>query len=554
MMLARGHVLHNRYHILEVLGQGGMATVYKAHDAIRNCSCAVKEMIPDPTASPQALAAALDQFRREAQVLATLRHPGLPQVIDHFEERGHAYLVMDFIEGESLAERLEKMKGKPLPEHLVRAWAQQLLEALEHCHRHNVIHRDIKPHNAIVTPTGRIVLVDFGLVKLYDPTRPGTATVVRGMGTPEYTPPEQYDAPGAGHTDARSDIYALGAKLYHLVTGEAPPTVTQRMADPHSFRRPRQLNANVSPQMESVILKAMEIPRDRRFRSAAEMWAALAGWTEKPQTPPEAIPSRKAGFPVWAWALGGLTIVMLMVVVRLMTGEAIPSSTPHLTRAPAATAMVTPMPKPTAKPSAMATPTPKPTATPMREVIYSNDFQEIVGSEWSSHLTDITQNGRRFLGQFGNDTVSLTLGDLPAHTDVTVSFDLFIIRSWDGNRLPGPGPDVWDLSVAGGQTLLHTTFANADPSNIRRQAYPGTYPGGEYPGRTGAAEIDTLEFTRQGTPAGNSVYRLSFTFPHSTPSLVLNFSASGLQDLLDESWGIDNVEVQVTQKPYRENV
>jgi serine/threonine protein kinase len=546
MMLAKGHMLHNRYHILEVLGQGGMATVYKAHDAIRNCSCAVKEMIPDPTASPQALAAALDQFRREAQVLATLRHPGLPQVIDHFEERGHAYLVMDFIEGESLAERLEKMKGKPLPEHLVLAWAQQLLEALECCHRHNVIHRDIKPHNVIVTPTGRIVLVDFGLVKLYDPTQPGTATVVRGMGTPEYTPPEQYDAPGAGHTDARSDIYALGATLYHLVTGEAPPTVTQRMADPHSFRRPRQLNASVSSPMESVILKAMELPRDRRFLSAAEMWAALAGWTEKPQMPPQAIRLRKARFPTWAWALGGLVIVALVAMLLTRT-EATPSPTPHLTRTPTETAMVTPTPKPTATPSPMATPTPKPTAPPMTEVIYSNDFQGTVGSEWSSQLTDITQSGRRFLGQFCNDIVSLTLNDLPSHTNVTVSFDLFIIRTWDGNRHPGPGPDVWDLSVAGGQTLLHTTFANADPSNTRRQAYPGTYPGGEHPGRTGAAEIDTLAFTRRGIP--NSVYHLSFAFPHSAPSLVLNFSASGLQDLLDESWGIDNVEVRVTKKP-----
>ena len=134
MVLARGYVLHNRYHILKVLGQGGMATVYKAHDAILNCSCAVKEMIPDPTASPQALAGARDQFRREAQVLATLRHPGLPRVIDHFYERGHAYLVMDFVEGESLAERLERLKGKPLPERVVLAWAQQLLEALEYCH------------------------------------------------------------------------------------------------------------------------------------------------------------------------------------------------------------------------------------------------------------------------------------------------------------------------------------------------------------------------------------------------------------------------------------
>jgi len=185
-------------------------------------------------------------------------------------------------------------------------------------------------------------------------------------------------------------------------------------------------------------------------------------------------------------------------------------------------------------------------ATPETRVVYSNDFEEAEGPEWSNTSTDITQSGQRFLGHFSNDTVSLTLNDLPSHTDVTVSFDLLIIRSWDGN---GPeGPDVWDLSVAGGQTLLHTTFTNADPSGTERQAYPGTYPGGEHPGRTGAAETNTLGFTFRGTP-WDSVYRLISTFPHSASSLVLNFSGSGLQGVLDESWGIDNVEVSVTGQP-----
>jgi len=346
-----------------------MATVYEAHDAVLNCPCAVKEMIPDPTASPQALAGARDQFRREAQVLATLRHPGLPRVIDHFEERGHAYLVMDFVEGESLAERLVRLKGKPLPERLVVGWAEQLLEALEYCHRHNVIHRDIKPHNVIVTPDGRVMLVDFGLVKLYDPSQPGTATVVRGMGTPEYTPPEQYDAPGAGHTDARSDIYALGATLYHLVTGQTPPTVTQRMANPRGFRRPRQVNAKVSPEMESVILKAVEIPLDRRFQSAAEMRAALAGQIKKPQTLPQAVPSRKTRFPAWVWALGGLAVLALVVWIVMTGGGITPTPTPLPTHAPTATvAAMVPTPTPAlqspATPTATATPTNTPTPTP----------------------------------------------------------------------------------------------------------------------------------------------------------------------------------------------
>ena len=174
------------------------------------------------------------------------------------------------------------------------------------------------------------MLVDFGLVKLYDPTRPGTATVVRGMGTPEYTPPEQYDAPGSGHTDARSDIYALGATLYHLVTGKAPPTVTQRMADPRSFRRPHQLNANISPQIESVILRAMELQRDRRFQSATEMRAALEG-QKKPQTSPAA-PTRKTGTLAWAWVLSGLVALALLVgAVLLLSKGLFGRGTPTLT-------------------------------------------------------------------------------------------------------------------------------------------------------------------------------------------------------------------------------
>jgi tetratricopeptide (TPR) repeat protein len=199
---------------------------------------------------------------------------------------------------------------------------------------------------------------------------------------------------------------------------------------------------------------------------------------------------------------------------------------------------------PTATSLPLETPTPEPTATPNTNVIYSNDFEGAVqsewGSEWSNASTDITPNGQTFLGQFGDDTVSLTLGDLPSHTDVTVSFDLFIIRSWDGSGRGGP--DVWDLSMAGGPTLLHTTFANYYDE---RQAYPGAYPGEEHPPGTGAAETNTLGFTYSGNPS-DSVYHLSFTLPHSMPSLVLEFSASGLEDLSNESWGLDNVEVRVT--------
>jgi len=183
---------------------------------------------------------------------------------------------------------------------------------------------------------------------------------------------------------------------------------------------------------------------------------------------------------------------------------------------------------------------------PTPKVVYSSNFEGVVGSEWSNTSRDKSPSGRNFLGQFGNETVSLKLIDLPVHTKVTVSFDLFILRSWDGNN-QDVGPDVWNLSVAGGSALLHTTFSNFPELPLHdRQAYPKSFPGGDYPGQTGAAEKNTLGYKGRD-PRRNldAVYQLNFTFPHSASSLVLNFSASGLQELSDESWGLDNITVTI---------
>ena len=273
MPLTAGQILQSRYRILRPLGQGGMGAVYLAeHTQLAGRRFAIKENVPDPNAGAQALAERRQQFNMEAQVLASLDHPHLPKVSDFFTEGGNEYLVMDYVEGQSLEVALEqhlRQQGKPLPEKPVLIWADQVLDALEYLHGqrpHPIIHRDIKPANIVLTPQGKAKLVDFGLVKLYDPGKPGTATVIQGMGTPEYTPLEQYGG-GVQHTDARSDIYALGATLYHLLTGVAPPLVRDRLLDPTKLAPPRRLNPALSAGTEAALLKGLEIHPDQRFQS-----------------------------------------------------------------------------------------------------------------------------------------------------------------------------------------------------------------------------------------------------------------------------------------------
>ena len=159
-----------------------------------------------------------------------------------------------------------------------------------------------------------------------------------------------------------------------------------------------------------------------------------------------------------------------------------------------------------------------------QRLVYENSFEETVGSEWSNRTIEFTpKDGRRFLGQFGNDTVTLTLDDLPPHSTVTVSFDLFIIHTWDGNY-NRYGPDFWSLSVTDGPVLLRTTFSNS----LNHQSYPDISPQGDHRPCTGADEVDTLGYTWRDKTM-DSVYRRSFTFSHTGNYLQLCFFATGLE-------------------------
>jgi cysteine-rich repeat protein len=176
-------------------------------------------------------------------------------------------------------------------------------------------------------------------------------------------------------------------------------------------------------------------------------------------------------------------------------------------------------------------------------VVYSSDFEGAVGPEWSDASTDVTPVGsRRFLGQFANQTDTLSLTGLPPHSAVSVSFDLFVIGSWDGNGVVCCGPDLFDLAVQGGPSLIHTTFGNGPGNQNPIQAYPGSYPNGAFPNETSAVEVDTLGL---GGGYGSAVYRITATFAGSASSLALDFSAN-TQEGNDERWGIDNVTVDLS--------
>jgi serine/threonine-protein kinase len=247
-----------------------MGAIYQAEDLrLEGRLCAIKEVVPDPGASKEYQEQAQAAFHREASVLARLDHANLPKVSDFFLFNGRDYLVMDYVPGQDLREIIENARHKQtfIPEKEVLTWTEQLINALEYLHQQDppVLHRDIKPSNIKVTPNGTLKLVDFGLVKVLHPDDNRTVTVLQGRATIQYAPLEQIGG-DTGHTDIRSDIYSLGATLFHLLTNEPPPDAKTRYirTKNQSQLNIREINPNVSLQTEQAVLHAMGLhPEDR---------------------------------------------------------------------------------------------------------------------------------------------------------------------------------------------------------------------------------------------------------------------------------------------------
>ncbi len=265
--LKSGETLRGRYRIKRIIGQGGMGSIYLADDTrLEGRQCALKEVEHDRSLPPELAREARDQFLREATVLARLDHPNLPKVSDFFSISNRDYLVMDYVPGKDLRTLITeaRQENRFLAESDVLNWAGQLANALTYLHSQNptILHRDIKPSNLKITPDGLIKLVDFGLVKLLAPGEI-TITVMQGQGTALYTPLEQYGG-DSGHTDVRSDVYAFGATLYHLLTNEPPADARERFLQPEVYIPPRQINPDMSLRTERAILWAMSLHPDER--------------------------------------------------------------------------------------------------------------------------------------------------------------------------------------------------------------------------------------------------------------------------------------------------
>ena len=278
--LQPGQLLHRRYRVRQVVARGGMGSIYLAEDIrLEGRQCALKEVLQDADLPAETQREGREQFYREASVLARLDHPNLPKVSDYFTAEDRDFLAMDFVAGDDLKALMDRARreGRFLPIRDVLNWAAQLADALEYLHGQEppVIHRDIKPSNLKLTPSGLVKLVDFGLVKQMAPDEM-TVTVIQGRGTALYTPLEQYGG-DSGHTDPRSDLYAFGATFYHLLTNHPPVEAKQRFLRPDSLLPLRELNPEITPELERTILWAMALHPDDRPAKTTDLRQALEG-------------------------------------------------------------------------------------------------------------------------------------------------------------------------------------------------------------------------------------------------------------------------------------
>jgi predicted Ser/Thr protein kinase len=357
MSLQPGSILAGRYRIEDKLGRGGMGAVYLAFDQTLNIRVAVKENL---NANPEAGR----QFKKEAELLAKLRHAHLPRVTDYFILEDRQYLVMDYIEGIDLHARAAQ--ERPTLDEVLR-WAADLSSALTYLHTRPqpIIHRDIKPSNVKVQPDGTLFLVDFGIAKIFEGDQAATTTGARGL-TPGFSPPEQY---GGARTDPRSDQYALAATLYSLLTGHAPPDSIERMLNKQTLLPASHFVPGLPRHVDASLERAMAIDMEDRFPDVATFLSGLRGQLaletiRVPSAASSAAAPPRKGNRLWLFALGGAAVlgVVFIAGAGALSLGARRTSQPTAAQSGPLVIEITSTPRPTERP---ATSTPEPTSTEM---------------------------------------------------------------------------------------------------------------------------------------------------------------------------------------------
>jgi hypothetical protein len=266
-------LLQQRYIIVAQAGRGGMGAVYVAADSrVGNRRVAIKEM-SQANLSEEDLPEATARFQQEAMMLGSLSHPNLPRIYDAFSENSRSYLVMDYIEGQTLFEILKEAHGQPLPVSQVLLYARQLCDVLSYLHQHNppIIFRDVKPTNIMITETGHVFLIDFGIARFF---KEGQQQDTILLGSPGYAPPEQH---GTAQTSPRSDIYGLGATLHYCLTGRDPYHATDRF----SFPPVRSYNPQVPQELDQLLQRMLAHDERARPASALEVQQILLGISQQ---------------------------------------------------------------------------------------------------------------------------------------------------------------------------------------------------------------------------------------------------------------------------------
>jgi serine/threonine-protein kinase len=300
------------YRVIEQLGSGGMATVFKAYHPALDRYVAIKILHPAFKADPQFF----ERFKREARIVANLEHPNIIPVYDFNEHNGEPYLVMRYVEGDTLKAHMDT---EPTPSDKVLRLMRPVCLALAYAHNQGVLHRDIKPSNVMITRDGSVFLSDFGLARM---VQAGESTLSQDMmvGTPQYISPEQ--AQGMSKLDGRTDIYSLGVVLFEMLTGRVPFSADTPFATIHDhiyspLPLPSTINPDIDPAVERMLLKALAKEPNDRYANADELLHALestlgAQTISKPAIEPTALAKKRSGVPWWVWAGSAALIVCLV--------------------------------------------------------------------------------------------------------------------------------------------------------------------------------------------------------------------------------------------------